>query len=132
MILPASATVAVIDGERLLMFRNTGRGAPRLAPQPVPAIRPGGAASEGHRSSAANPDNDTQAEDDFLAAVAERLNRAATAGDFEDLLVIAPPRALGELRKHWSKGLKARLIGEINHDLTMRSPEEIAEAINQA
>lgn len=132
MILPASATVAVIDGERLLMFRNTGHGAAQLAPQPVPPIQAGGAASEGHRSSAANPDNDTQAEDDFLAAVAERLNRAATAGDFEDLLVIAPPRALGELRKHWNKGLKARLIGEINHDLTMRSPEQIAEAINRA
>ena len=132
MILPASATVAVIDGERFLMFRNTGRGAPQLAAQPVPAIRSGGAASEGHRSSAANPDNDTQAEDDFLAAVAERLNKAATAGEFDDLLVIAPPRALGELRKHWSKGLKARLIGEINQDLTMRTPAQIAEAINAA
>ena len=54
------------------------------------------------------------------------------SGEFEDLLVIAPPRALGELRKHWSKGLKARLIREINHDLTMRSPEQIAEAINRA
>ena len=65
MILPASATVAVIDGERFLLFKNAGHGAPQLAPQTAPTVKAGGgAASEGHRSSAANPDNDTQAEDD--------------------------------------------------------------------
>lgn len=132
MIIPTGATVAVVDGEKLVMFRNTGRDGVALTALPQPEIDGVGAASPGHRSSAANPDNDTQAEDGFAGGVAAMLNKQALEGAFDQLLVIAAPRTLGELRKHWHKALEGKLIGEIAKDLTGRTPDQIASAITHA
>ncbi len=132
MILANGALVAVVDGEQLVLFRNTGHEEPVLTAVEVPAMPERGSGASAHRSSAANPDNDTQAEDGYATGVAELLNGWALAGTFEALLVIAAPRTLGELRKHWHKDLQARLIGEINKDLTGRTATEIAAAIDKA
>ena len=132
MIIPTGALVAVVDGERLAMFHNTGHETIVLTPAPTPKVEPAISGSGGHQSSAANPDNETQAEDGFAAGVAAMLNRQATAGAFEALVVIAAPRALGELRKHWGKALRARLTAEIAKELTGRTPEQIAAAISHA
>jgi protein required for attachment to host cells len=132
MILPNGALVAVVDGEQLVMFRNTGHADPVLTAIELPAMPERVSGASAHRSSAANPDNDTQAEDGYAMGVAELLNNWALAGKFDGLLVIAAPRTLGELRKHWHKDLQAKLIGEINKDLTGRTTEEIAAAIDKA
>ncbi len=132
MILPNGALVAVVDGEQLVLFKNTGQAEPVLTAVEVPAMPERGSGASAHRSSAANPDNDTQAEDGYATGVAELLNGWALAGKFEGLLVIAAPRTLGELRKHWRKELQAKLIGEINKDLTGQTAAEIAAAIDKA
>ncbi len=132
MILPNGALVAVVDGKQLALFRNTGHTETALTALDVPAMPERGSGASSHRSSAANPDNDTQAEDGYATGVAEVLNRWALAGKFEALLVIAAPRALGELRKHWHKDLQAKLIGEINKDLAGHTTDEIAAAIDKA
>lgn len=132
MILPQGAVVAVVDGEKLAMFSNTGQAtAVELTAMDVPAVEPG-TASRGHHSSGANPDNDTQAEDAFAGGVAALLNRKALEGRFEKLLVIAAPRTLGELRKHWHKALQEKLVGEIAKDLAGQSTDHIAKAIAAA
>jgi len=130
--LPKGAVVAVVDGERLVMFRNTGDGEPRLSAIPTPAVDDAGSGSGGHRSSAANPDNDTQAEDGFANGVADVLNRWALSGKMDELVVIAAPKTLGELRKNWHKELQAKLICEIDKDLTGQSGDQIAAAIARA
>ena len=130
--LPKGAVVAVVDGERLVMFRNTGDGEPQLSAIPTPAVDDAGSGSGGHRSSAANPDNDTQAEDGFANGVADVLNRWALSGKLDELVVIAAPKTLGELRKNWHKELQAKLIGEIDKDLTGQSGDQIAAAIARA
>jgi protein required for attachment to host cells len=132
MILPNGALVAVVDGEQLVLFKNTGHTDPVLTAMEVPAMPERVSGASAHRSSAANPDDDTQAEDGYAVGVAELLNNWALAGKFDGLLVIAAPRTLGELRKHWHKDLQAKLIGEINKDLTGRTTEEIAAAIDKA
>jgi protein required for attachment to host cells len=132
MILPNGALVAVADGEQLVLFKNTGHTDPVLTAIEVPAMPERVSGSSAHRSSAANPDDDTQAEDGYAMGVAELLNSWSLDGKFEGLLVIAAPRTLGELRKHWHKDLQAKLIGEINKDLTGRTTEEIAAAIDKA
>ena len=132
MIIPTGATVAVVDGEKLVMFRNTGRDGVALTALPHPEIDGGGAASLGHRSSAGNPDDDTQAEDGFADGVAAMLNKQALEGGFDKLLVIAAPRTLGELRKHWHKALEGKLIGEIAKDLTGQPTANIVRAIEAA
>jgi protein required for attachment to host cells len=130
--LPSGAMVAVVDGEKLVLFKNTGHATIALTPEPTPAIEDRASGSPGRHSSEANPDNDTQAEDGFAMGVAEVLNRWALAGKFDDLLVIAAPKTLGELRKHWHKELSAKLVGEIAKDLTGHAADQIASAIHKA
>jgi protein required for attachment to host cells len=60
------------------------------------------------------------------------LNAQALSGKLGDLVVIAAPKTLGELRKHWHKTLQAKLIGEIAKDLTGQTPDHIAAAILHA
>lgn len=131
MILSPGATVAVVDGEKLAMFRNTGHESVALTALTVPPIEPG-TASRGHHSSGANPDNDTQAEDGFAGGVAALLNKQALEGGFDALLVIAAPKTLGELRKHWHKALQEKLVGEIAKDLAGQPTDQIARAIDAA
>lgn len=132
MILPNAAIVAVVDGEKLLMFKNTGHEDPHLTVFETAPVEASASGSPGHQSSAANPDNDTQAEDGFAVGVAAMLNKLAFQGDVKDVVVIAAPKTLGELRKHWHKQLEAKLVGEIAKDLTGQSAEHIAAAIAKA
>ena len=126
------AFVAVVDGETLLLFRNTGDQEPKLAVVDLDAVDGVASGTTGYRSSAANPDNDTQAEDDFAAGVAALLNRRVLDGRIHHLVVVAAPKTLGELRKHWHKALEATLAGEIAKELTGHSAEQIAAAITAA
>lgn len=132
MILPTGATVAVVDGGKLVMFHNTGHETVKLSPLPTPDVDSTGVVSRGHHASIANPDSDAHGEDGFAAAVAAMLNAQALSGKLGDLVVIAAPRTLGELRKHWHKALQAKLIGEIAKDLTGQTPDHIATAILHA
>lgn len=131
MMIPNGATVAVVDGEKLALFKNTGHADVQLTALTAPPVEPG-TASRGHHSSGANPDNDTQAEDGFAGGVAALLNKQALEGGFDALLVIAAPKTLGELRKHWHKALEAKLVGEIAKDLAGLPTEQIAKAIEAA
>ena len=48
--------------------------------------------------------------------------------DYDRLIVIAPPRTLGELRKHYHKEVEKRLVAEVPKDLVNVPVAEI-EAI---
>lgn len=134
MILPNSATVAVADGETLSLFRNGAHdGALSLSAIAAPELDGGNAGSGGrHRSSAGNPDDKTQAEDGFAAASAAWLNRQVLDGKINALMVIAAPRTLGELRRHYHKQLQAVLVGELAKDLVGRPLAEIEAAVAAA
>ena len=132
MIISAGTLVAVVDGEKLALFHNTGHQSVELTPQPTPDIAERASGTAGRGSSEANPDNDTQAEDGFAMGVAEVLNRMVLSHKVEHLLVIAAPKTLGQLRKGWHKETTARLVGEISKDLTGRTPAQIAAAIDKA
>ena len=126
------ALVAVVDGEKLALFRNEGGVEIRLKAIENPPIEDRVSGSAGRRSSEANPDNDTQAEDGFAMGVAQVLNKWVVTNRIDELLVIAAPKTLGELRKHWHKDLQAKLAGEIAKDLTGHSTDQIAAAVEKA
>lgn len=131
--LPKGALVAVVDGEKLALFENTGHPLDiQLKTRPAPAIADRASGAAGRISSDANPDNDTQAEDGFAMGVADVLNNWVLTNKVEHLLVIAAPKTMGQLRKGWHKETSARLVGEIAKDLTGHSPEDIAAAIDKA
>lgn len=128
------ATVAVVDGAKLSVFRNTGDEAnPKLNAFELGSVdtsnKSGG---KGHASSSANPDDNTQDEDGFVSGVVELLNKQAVTGKLSGLIVIAAPRALGEMRKHYHAKLKDVLIGEIPKDLTGQTSDDIEKAIAAA
>lgn len=132
--LPHGATVAVADGEKLGLFRNSGDEAnPKLTPVPHAEIGTDNKGSGGrHHNSAANPDDSQLKEDSFAAGIAEALNRQVLDGKIARLVIIAAPRTLGELRKHYHKTLSATLVGEIAKDLTGHAVADIEKAITMA
>ena len=132
MIISPGTLVAVVDGEKLALFENTGHQSITLTPRPVPRVAERASGGTDHTSSSANPDNDTQAEDGFAIGVTEVLNRMVLDHKVEALLIIAAPRTMGQLRKGWHKETAARVVGEISRDLTGHSPDQIALAIQKA
>jgi len=132
--LPHGATVAVTDGAKLVMFRNSGNEAnPELTALPHgPVDVENMDSGKRHQSSAANPDDSTQDEDAFAAGTAELLNKQVMAGKIDALVIIAAPKTLGELRRGYHKTLEAKLIGEIAKDLTGHPAPDVLKAIAAA
>ena len=62
--------------------------------------------------------------------MAEMLKQRALRNAFDSLIVVAPPRTLGELRKHYHKEVQKRLAGEIAKDLTGHPVPEIEKIIS--
>lgn len=136
---PYQAWVLVADGRKSLLLRNEGDGEllnlrrVSVEQQDNPATRDQGTDQPGRlhgstgqaRSSTEETDWHELEERRFATSVAERLNAAAMAKQFEDLIVVAPARTLAELRKHWSKDLQERLRAEVTKDLTSHPIPEI-------
>ena len=137
--------VLVADGRKLLFFRNEGDGefpkleVERKRVEDNPPDREQGSDSPGrsfasagtHRSAYDETDFHQLEEDRFAAEAADLLTRRALANDFERLIVVAPPRTLGELRKHYHVEVERRLVGELDKELTGHPVDQI-EAIIQA
>jgi protein required for attachment to host cells len=141
---PHDSYVLVADGAKMLFFRNEG-DADALNLQVVAAEQqadaydrdiktdqagqkpgiPGGPGG----STAGEADFHQQAEDRFAADAADRINRAAQAGTFQDLVVIASPKTLGELRKHYSRHAQETIRAEIAKDLTGHPVDRIESAL---
>ena len=132
--IPKGTMVAVADGETLRLFRNDGdAGSPSLTGLPKPKVDDDNMGSGGrHQSSSANPSDSQQDEDAFAAGIAALLNKQVLDHKVQKLIVIAAPRTLGELRKHYHKTLSAVLLGEIPKDLTGHSAADIERSIAAA
>ncbi|WP_445192867.1 host attachment family protein [Sphingomonas sp. Tas61C01] len=150
---PHNAFVLVADGRKALFFRNEGDAEfPNLQVEhavehPNPADRDqktdaaGGASSTqsgaggqfaGSRGSMDETDYHQQEEDRFAAETAEMLKRRALANEYESLIIVAPPKTLGELRKHYHKEVSNRLAGELAKDLTGHPVPDIEKALSAA
>ncbi len=140
------AMVMVVDGRKLLLFRNKGDGDfPKLEAETVreqdnPADRdqasdaPGRAfnAVGSHRSAMEQTNFHDLEEARFAAEAADLLKRRAFSQDYEKLIVVAPPAALGEMRKHYHKEVQSRLVGEIAKDLANHPVPEIERIIAES
>jgi protein required for attachment to host cells len=61
----------------------------------------------------------------FTAAVTDLLDRALREGAFDDLVIVAPRRSLGEMRILLPDHVKARVQQELAKDLTRHSAGEL-------
>jgi len=143
---PHNTFVVVADGRKMLFFRNEGDSefpklqVERKQVQNNPADRDQKTDAPGHtfdasggagRSAYEEVDFHQLEEDRFAAETAELLRMRALRNEFESLIIVAPPRTLGELRKHYHKEVEKRLAGEVAKDLTGHPVAEI-EKILQA
>ncbi|MGM0450749.1 MAG: VLRF1 family aeRF1-type release factor [Pseudomonadota bacterium] len=61
----------------------------------------------------------------FAKELAENLEKARNQGELEKLYIAAPPKFLGELRKHMKPELKAIVVEEIGKDFSQMSAREL-------
>lgn len=143
--------VVVADGEKYLLLRNKGdqeflhlevvdhEESPNdpahelssdRAGRRHDATRPvrGGVAAWGN-SAMEETDWHRVEEARFAKHVAETLGKMAASGRFEKLVVIADPRSLGEIRTAYDDRLKARIVAEIDKDLTNLPLDKIETSI---
>ncbi|MDE2561606.1 MAG: host attachment protein [Sphingomonadales bacterium] len=137
--------VLVADGKKFLLLRNTGDfKAPVLVceesgEQENPSARDQGSSPPGRafgsgaaRSAVEQADFHRQAKQVFAGFIAERLGKLEQGGDFEELVVVAPARTLAELRAHCDQQVSARIVAEIDKDLTRHPVDEIAAILLKA
>jgi protein required for attachment to host cells len=60
---------------------------------------------------------------------AEELKKRALRNDYDSLVVIAPPKALGVLRKELHKEVEKRIIKTINKEMTDRPIPDIEDLL---
>lgn len=144
--LPHNGCVLVADGRKLMFLRNEGDAVhpnlivERVRVQDNPPDREQGTDAPGRAFSSVGAGRSAYQETDFheleeqrfAAEAADLLKRRALANDFESLIVVAPPRTLGELRQHYHKEVSARLTGEIDKDLTGHPIDRIERALIDA
>jgi protein required for attachment to host cells len=128
---PHGTTIAVTDGQRLRVFRNTGNQQQlRLMELPKPDAQAHlHGATRAHHTIGANESERHLEEDSHASATAAWLNAQVLNGQIEHLFVVAPARTLGELRRHYHPKLQAKLIGELNKEHTHDTPEFLQEAL---
>jgi len=146
MVLPNNALVLVADGRKMLFLRNHGdesridlqldanqeqKKNPATCDQgtdrPSRSFRSFGT----QRSSMAQSDFH-QIEEDLFAAEAAIISKERVLNhDFRALVVIAPPRTLGELGNYYHKEVESRILLEMHQDLTGFPKSDIESALDK-
>jgi len=137
--IPWKSWVLVCDGAKALLLRNDGDATllnlvlvTTLA-EPAPTTRELGADKPGRthesvgyaRSAMEQTDWHAQAEAAFLRRVAGELDKAVRENGIKVLVLVAPPKALGLLRKEMTDSVQACVKAEIPKDLVRLSTHEI-------
>lgn len=132
MLLPHGTVIALIDGKNFELFRNDGNEAePDLTVLPAPKLDAHNHSGASHRSTTGNHAGSLPDEDAHAAAAATWLNGQVLSNKLKDLVVFAPPRTLGELRKHYHKMTERALLKEVHKDLVGKQPGEVLMALRE-
>jgi protein required for attachment to host cells len=138
--LPHDALVFIGDGRKALFLRNAGDEkfpdlrAERVFAEENPPTheqgtdRPGrGIESAGtHRhSTVAQTDWHHLEEHRFVTRVAAALEDVVRKGHVPAILIAAPPKALADLRRVFHPDVKAKIVAEVDKDLTKHTVSEI-------
>ena len=143
MALPHRALVLVADGKKVLFLRNHGdQNQIDLRTEAHDAredrkdseIKTDAAGSSKQsfgygRPSMDEPDYHQQEEDRWVKDAAEELKKRALRNDFDALAIVAPPKALGTLRKELHKEVERRIVLTLNKEMTDRPIPDIEELL---
>ncbi|PZN51760.1 MAG: Host attachment protein [Proteobacteria bacterium] len=137
--------IVVADGEKALFLKNEGDAkfpdfqVVRAMEQDNPATREQGAERPGRHSDGPSPHNSAYDETDwhklnkarFAEEIAEHLYKRAHRGDFEEIVIVAPPQLLGEIRRKLHKEVTDRVRAEIPKTLTNQPVWDIARMLRE-
>lgn len=138
--------VVVADGEKALFLKNEGDATyPNLSVvremhEDNPPTREQGSDRPGryndgpsvHRSAVDEVDWHRVAKERFAEEIASRLYKMAHRGDFEEIVLVAPPLVLGEMRKKLHKEVDDKVVGEVAKTLTGHPVYEIEKILTAA
>ena len=139
-----NALVLVTDGRKTLFFRNAGdenqidlrteefNEREDLKDGEIKTDAPGAIGQRGGycgRVAYEETDFHQQEEDRWAATAAERVNQRVLTNDFDQLVIVAPPKTLGVLRKKLHKEAERKLLCEIPKEMTRRSIPDIEALI---
>ena len=144
--LPHNALVLVADGRKMLFFRNRGdenqidlRTESHDARQDrkdryFKTDAPGTEKqSFGFgRSTYEETDFHQLEEDRWIKDAADELKTRVLRGDFEALAIVAPPKALGVLKKCLHKEVQKRIVCTVNKEMSGRPVPDIEALIENA
>lgn len=131
----------VADGGRARILKDVGRDEMPEEEEFVSDAKPLGDimadqagrtfSSVGNRRSAMELHSDPvrDRERAFAAMLAETLDRHGSAGRFDELVVVAAPQMLGDLRAACPGSLRAKITQEVDKNLTGLAGKELAEAV---
>ena len=137
--LPHNALVLVADGRKTLFFRNHGDEHQidlRTEAHDARTERKNGdlrtdapgttqqSFGYGH-STYEETDFQQQEEDRWIKDAADDLKARVLRGDFEALAIIAPPKALGVLKKSLHKEVERRIVCTVNKEMSGRPVPDI-------
>ena len=137
--LPNNALVLVVDGRKMLFFRNQGDenqidlrteshdAREDRKDREIKTDAPGATKqSAGYgRSTYEETDFQQQEEDRWVKDAADELKARALRGDFEALAIVAPPKSLGILKKCLHKEVEKRIVCTINKEMSGRPIPDI-------
>jgi protein required for attachment to host cells len=142
MIVPNGTLIMVVDGARMLLYRNDGKALePELtlvdsAADPSPQTAELGSDRPGRRFESVGtgrgayegPDYHQQAEDRFSHGAATRLNDLASQGE-DSLILVAAPHVLGVIRPLLAPTTQEGMLASIAKDYTGHAPRDISEML---
>jgi len=145
--IPHNALVFVGDGRKALFLRNEGDEkylnlkAESVFEDVNPLTREQGserpgrvskARDSGQRSAVEAADWHYIEEHRFTGIVASAMEKVMRERNVPALVVVAPPRTLADLRGAFHTDIRARIIAEINKDLTRHPIGDIENHLNAA
>ena len=143
MAIPHGALVLVADGKKVLFLRNHGDSGmidlrteshDKRSDQMDRELKTDAPGTQSPRvgigrDTMEETDFHQQEEDRWVKDAAEELKRRAFRNDFDSLVVIAPPKALGVLRKELHKEVERRIVLTVNKEMTDRPIPDIEELL---
>ena len=85
--------------------------------------------AEVFRPAMSETDFHQQEEDRWIKDAAEELKKRALRNDFDALAIIAPPKALGVLKKCLHKEVEKRVVVTLNKEMVGRPIPDIEELV---
>jgi protein required for attachment to host cells len=145
--LPHNALVLVADGRKMLFFRNHGdenqidlrteahdARRDQRKDREIKTDAPGtNKQSFGFgRSTYEETDFQQQEEDRWIKDAAEELKARALRNDFDAVAIVAPPKALGLLKKNLHKEVQKRIVCTVNKEMSGRPIPDIEALLDGA